>query len=82
MVADFKDDTDDEIKEHLKKNKTKNLLLEFNLQDADVHCDLDRALFLVGKIDGKNLFGAVRIKHVLCDKKTFSREAKRQEGRH
>ncbi len=76
--AKFKDeDSDDEVKEHLKKNKNAHLLMEFNLQDVDVKCDIDRALFLTGKIGTKDLFGAAKIKHVGCDKKTFSKEAKK-----
>ncbi|MEK6627044.1 MAG: hypothetical protein AABY53_00320 [Bdellovibrionota bacterium] len=76
--AKFKDDdSDDEFKEHLKKNKNAHLLMEFNLQDVDVKCDIDRALFLTGKIGTKDLFGAAKIKHVGCDKKTFSKEAKK-----
>lgn len=71
------DDVDDEVKEHFKKHKVAHLLLEFNLQDVDVKCDIDRALFLTGKIGSKDLFGAAKIKHVGCDEKTFSKEAKK-----
>lgn len=79
ILGDFKDDVDDEIKNHLKKYKAKFLLMEFNLQDVDVKCDIDRSLFLSGKIGSKDLLSAVRIKPVVCDKKTFSREAKKIE---
>ena len=77
IISEFKDDSDDEIKEHIKKIKNSHLLLEFNLQDVDVKCDIDHALFLTGKIGPKDLFGAAKIKHVGCDKKTFSKEAKK-----
>lgn len=80
ILSEFKDDSDNEIKEHLKKHKGSNLLLEFNLQDVDVKCDIDHALFLNGKIGTKDLIGAAKIKHVGCDKKTFSREAKKIRG--
>lgn len=71
------DDSDEEVKEHHKQHKVAHLLMEFNLQDVDVKCDIDRALFLTGKIGSKDLFGAAKIKHVGCDKKTFSKEAKK-----
>lgn len=76
IVDRIKEDGDAEMNEHLKKNKFKNLLMEFNLKDVNVLCDVDRALFLTGKYETKDLFGAVKIKHVLCDKKTFSKEEK------
>lgn len=75
------DDFDDEIKKHHKEIKNiQHLLLEFNLQDVDVKCDLDRALFLVGKVGDKDLFAAAKINPVACDKKTFSKEAKKNKG--
>ncbi len=80
IISEFKEseDTDDEIKKQNKENTgVQHLLIEFNLQDVDVKCDIDRALFLTGKIDKKDLFGAVKIKHAICNKKTFSKEAKK-----
>ena len=76
FVNDVKETGDKEMLEHLKKNKAKHLLMEFDLKDVNVLCDVDRALFLTGKYQEKELFGAVKIKHVICDKKTFSKEEK------
>lgn len=81
IVNDFRDkdgEVDDDIKEHIKKNNVQHLLMEFNLDDIDIRCDSDRALFLDGKIEGKDLFGAVKIKHGSCsDKKNNAKEIKK-----
>ena len=77
IIGDFKGAADAEITEHVNKTKNSHLLLEFNLQDVDVKCDIDRALFLTGKIGTQDLFGAAKIKHVGCNKETFSKEAKK-----
>ncbi|MEK6628346.1 MAG: hypothetical protein AABY53_06950 [Bdellovibrionota bacterium] len=77
FLKDFNDDCDDEIKEHVKKHKASHLVMEFNLVDVDVRCDVDRVLYLTGKIDSRNLFGAVKIKHSICDKKTFYKKEKK-----
>lgn len=81
IINDFKDkdgEIDDDIKEHIKRNNVKHLLLEFNLDDIDIRCDADRALFLNGKIGTKDLFGGVRIKHGSCmDKKNNAKEIKK-----
>ncbi len=73
FVKDFKDDFDSEIKDHVKKHTASNLMMEFNLVDVNVRCDIDRYLFLSGKIDSRNLFGAVKIKHSACDAKNFNK---------
>lgn len=83
IIGEFKadEDVDDEIKKYNKENKSvKHLLMEFNLTDVDVKCDIDRSLFLAGKIGTQDLFGAAKIKHVGCNKKTFSKEAKKIRG--
>lgn len=77
IIGEFKGAADAEIVEHVNKTKNSHLLLEFNLQDVDVKCDIDRALFLTGKIGTQDLFGAAKIKHVGCNKETFSKEAKK-----
>lgn len=89
FMNEFKDDTDDvEIKEHLKIHNRNHLVMEFELEDVDIRCDIDRALFLTGKIADQNLMGAVKIKHTLCDEKTFNKPRKQKKpnsknkGRH
>lgn len=81
IINDFKDkdgEVDDDIKKHIKKNNVRHLLMEFSLDDVDIRCDADRALFLNGKIGTKDLFGGVRIKHGLCsDKKNNAKEMKK-----
>lgn len=72
ILTDFTDkngEIDNDIKEHIKKNNVQHLLMEFNLDDVDIRCDSERALFLDGKYGTKDLFGAVRIKHGSCMKK-------------
>lgn len=81
ILTDFTDkngETDNNIKEHIKKNNVQHLLMEFNLDDVDIRCDSERALFLDGKYGTKDLFGAVRIKHGSCmDKKNNAKELKK-----
>lgn len=60
------DEKDEEIIEHLKKHNKNHLLMEFNVSDLKVECNLDTALFLEGKIGDKRLAGAVKIKPTLC----------------
>lgn len=81
IVNEFRDkdgEVDNDIQEHLKKNNAQHLLMEFNLDDVDIRCGGDRALFLDGKIAGKSLFGAVKIKHGSClDKKNNAKQLKK-----
>ncbi|MEK6628764.1 MAG: hypothetical protein AABY53_09070 [Bdellovibrionota bacterium] len=84
IINDFSDKDgevdDDDIKEHIKKNNVRHLLMEFNLDDVDIRCDAERALFLNGKIGTKDLFGAVKIKHGSCmDKKNNAKEVKKKK---
>lgn len=78
FVSDFKDEVEDEIKEHVKKHRASHLVMEFDLAAVNVRCDVDRALFLTGKIDTRNLFGAVKIKHSICDMKNFNKHPKKK----
>lgn len=82
ILNDFRDKDgeldDNEIKDHIKKNNVQHLLMEFNLDDVDIRCDTDRALFLKGKIGTKDLYGAVRIKNGSCmDKQNNAKEWKK-----
>ena len=79
--ADFKESVDSDAFSYLQKNKGNYLKVEFNIQDLNLRCNADRALFLTGDFDeGFPLFGAVKIKAVACDEKTFAPEAKRQRA--
>ncbi len=55
--------------------------MAFDLAAVNVRCDVDRALFLAGKIDPRNLFGAVKIKHSICDMKTFNKHPKKKKDK-
>ena len=84
IVTQVKEACDKDLDAHIKKNKSaKYLKMEFNLEDVNVHCDLDRALFLTGKYADKELFAGVKTKSVVCNKKTFIKEEKliRKDGR-
>lgn len=84
IVTQVKEACDKDLEAHIKKNKSaKYLKMEFNLEDVNVHCDLDRALFLTGKYADKELFAGVKTKSVVCNKKTFIKEEKliRKDGR-
>jgi len=85
IINDFRDKDgeadDDDIKEHIKKNNVRHLLMEFNLDHVDIRCDAERALFLNGKIGTKDLFGAVKIKHGSClDKKNNAKEVRKKRN--
>lgn len=80
FISDFKGEADDEIKEHVKKHRASHLVMEFDLAAVNVRCDVDRALFLTGKIDSRNLLGAVKIKHSVCDMKNFDKHPKKEKG--
>jgi hypothetical protein len=77
FVSEFPDLTDDEFMQAMKKSKSQHLMLTFNTQDLEVRCNVDHALFLKAKLGSKNLMGAVNVKPVACDKKTFAREAQK-----
>lgn len=79
IINEFKDVSDNEIFQYLKNNKAQHMQLAFNLQDIEVRCNVERSLFLTAKIGAKNLLGAVNIKPVACDAKTFAREAKKDK---
>lgn len=77
ILAQVIEACDKDLEAHIKKNKSaKYLKMEFKLDDVNVHCDLDRALFLTGKYADKELFAGVKTKAVFCDKKTFIKEEK------
>ena len=69
---------DSDAKNHLKENKNvQHLLVEFDLKDVDVKCEIDRALFLKGTYNKiQELFSAVKLKHGLCEKKNWVKEEK------
>lgn len=50
-----------------KKGHTKDLLLEFDLVKVGVRCNIDLALFLTGKINGKDFLGGAPIKQQICE---------------
>lgn len=54
-----------------RKNKKRKLKLVFNLEDIKVRCNLDYALFLTGKVGGKNLLAAQEMRPVVCEPKHF-----------
>lgn len=81
FINEFPDLTDDEFMQAMKKSKSQHLMLTFNTHDLEARCNVDHALFLTAKLGSKNLMGAVNVKPVACDKKTFAREAKKDKYR-
>ena len=78
IIDEFKDVSDNEIFKFLQKNKkSQHLTLAFNLQEVEVRCNIENALFFTAKMGKKELMGAVNIKPVQCDPKTFEREAQK-----
>ena|GEM_PF-2371657 len=68
---------DQEYDNKLAKKKYQNLVMQFKLDDVNVLCNLDRALFLQGKFkDKKELFAGARIQWVWCDENTWAKERK------
>ncbi|MBY0385287.1 hypothetical protein K2X05_09025 [bacterium] len=57
-----------------RKHKKRKLKLVFKLEDIKVRCNLDYALFLHGKVGGKNLLAAQEMKPVVCEPKHFSKK--------
>lgn len=52
-----------------------NLAITFDLQEANILCELDHALYIEGQTKkGNKFFSGVRIKPVICDLNTFSKE--------
>jgi hypothetical protein len=54
-----------------RKHKKRKLKLVFKLEDIKVRCNLDYALFLRGKVGGKNLLAAQEMTPVVCEPKHF-----------
>ncbi len=79
-IGNVKEDEldDSDAKNHMKENKNvQHLIVEFDLKDVDVKCEIDRALFLRGAYNKtQKLFSAVKLKHGLCDKKNWVKEEK------
>ncbi len=79
IIGNVKDEEcDDDMKSHFKEHKNvQHLLVEFDLKDVDLKCEIDRALFLRGTYNKtQELFSAVKIKQGLCDKKVWVKEEK------
>lgn len=52
-----------------------NLKISFDLQEANILCEIDHAILIQGKTKkGKKFLTGVRIKPVICDLKTFAKE--------
>lgn len=81
FVNEFNELSDDDFMEVMKKSKSQHLMLTFNTNDLEVRCNVDNALFLTAKLGNKNLMGAINVKPVACDKKTFAREAQKEKYR-
>jgi hypothetical protein len=80
IVNKFDELTDDEFKQAVAKSKSQHLTLGFNTNDVEARCNVDHSLFLTAKtLEGKTLMGAVNIRPVPCDKRTFAREAKKEK---
>lgn len=79
IIDEFKDVSDNEIYQFLQKNKSRHMLLAFNLQEVEVRCNIDRSLFFTAKLGSKDLFAAVNITPAECNEKTFAREAKKDK---
>ncbi len=56
-----------------RKNKKRKLKLVFKLEDMKVRCNLDYALFLSGKVGGKNLLAVQEMRPVVCEPKHFKK---------
>jgi len=74
------------LRSHLGKNHKKHtndryhdLLLEFDLDDVGIRCDLDHALFLTGKVGEKNLVAATEFKSSKCNKEMFKKFEERRK---
>ncbi len=59
------------LQDFKRKHKKRKLKLTFDLKEIGVRCNLDYALFLNGKVNGKNLVGAVQMRPVICKPKHF-----------
>ncbi len=57
-----------------RKHKKRMLKLVFKLEDMKIRCNLDYALFLRGKVDGKNLVAAQEMKPVVCEPRHFPKK--------
>lgn len=70
---DKRDDKDNKDRNEKNTERSKNLLLRFDLSKIGVRCDLDLALFLTGTVGGKQFIGGTQIKKLKCkdgDKKS------------
>lgn len=57
------------------KTEQDNLKISFDLQQANILCEIDHAILIQGKTKkGKEFLTGVRIKPVICDLKTFAKE--------
>jgi hypothetical protein len=79
IVNKFEELVDDDFKQAISKSKAQHLLLGFNTYDVEARCNLDHSLFLTATLNGKQLMGAVNIRPVPCDKKTFAREGMKEK---
>lgn len=58
--------------------RVKALVMTFNLEDVNVLCNADHALFLTGKMkNGNTIFGGVKIRVTECTQENWVREANR-----